>query len=79
MTASRRSRPRLPHSKLVADLLRRAQAYCERTGMSKARLATIVAKDGKFFDRIEDGENPGDCTTRMYERFIEYFDHHQAD
>jgi hypothetical protein len=38
--------------------------------MSKARLATIVANDGKFFSRLEAG---GGFTTRMYERFLAYF------
>lgn len=55
---------------LKADLLSRADAYCQASGMSKARLATIVANDGKFFSRIENG---GGFTTRMYERFLAYF------
>lgn len=55
---------------LKADLLARADAFCATTGMSKARLATIVANDGKFFARIEGG---GGFTTRMYERFIAHF------
>lgn len=59
-----------PPLDLTADLIARADAYCEATGKSKARLATIVANDGKFFDRIASG---GGMTTRMYERFIAYF------
>lgn len=55
---------------LKADLLSRADAYCEAAGISKARLATIVANDGKFFTRIENG---GGFTTRMYERFLAHF------
>jgi hypothetical protein len=59
-----------PPLDLKADLIARADAYCEATGRSKARLATIVANDGKFFDRIASG---GGMTTRMYERFLAYF------
>ncbi|NFV80024.1 hypothetical protein [Magnetospirillum aberrantis] len=55
---------------LRSHLLAEADRYCAATGMSKARLATIVAKDGKFFARIEAG---GDCTTGMYERFMTHF------
>jgi hypothetical protein len=52
--------------KLIAD----AEAFCAQAGISKARLATIVANDGKFFTRIEGGK---DCTLGMYERFQRYF------
>lgn len=52
--------------KLIAD----AEAYCERRGISLARLATIVANDGKFFVRLKAG---GDCATRVYERFQQHF------
>lgn len=55
---------------LKEQLLEAAETYCRRTGKSKARLATIVANDGKFFDRLEAG---GDCTTGMYERFMAFF------
>jgi hypothetical protein len=65
------SRPTLKE-KLIAD----AEAHCARTGMSKARLATIVSKDGKFFTRIEAG---GGCTIDMYERFQTFFDAAKAE
>jgi len=51
-------------------LLKEAEAFCASTGMSKARLATIVVNDGKFFDRIEAG---GDCTTGTLEKFQAHF------
>lgn len=51
---------------LIAD----AEAYCAQAGISKARLATIVAKDGKFFVRLGRG---GSCTLAMYERFQAFF------
>jgi len=52
---------------LIADLLARVDRFCQRTGMSKARLATIVVNDGKFFDRIAAG---GSTTVKTYERFV---------
>lgn len=58
-------------SDLTAHLLRRADEYCRRTGLSKARLATIVINDGKFFDRIEGG---GGLTVKTFEKFMALFD-----
>lgn len=58
---------------LTAHLLSAAEAHCERTGMSKARLATIVVNDGKFFERIEGG---GGLTVKTYERFMAYLAEH---
>lgn len=63
------------HPTLKAKLIADAEAHCARVGISKARLATIVAKDGKFFTRIEAG---GGCTTDMYERFQAYFAAHHG-
>lgn len=60
---------------LKSELLREAAAYCETAKISKARLATLVANDGKFFDRIEGG---GGLTLKMYERFLAYFRDHPA-
>ena len=60
---------------LTATLLSAAKAYCRETGMSAARLATIVANDGKFFDRIESG---GTLTVKTYEKFMAYFAEHAA-
>ena len=59
--------------KLKEQLLNAAQKYCDRSGMSKARLATIVVNDGKFFVRLEGG---GGCTIETYERVIAYLDKH---
>ena len=55
---------------LRSNLLAEADRYCEAAKISKARLATIVAKDGKFFTRLDAG---GDCTLSMYERFMKFF------
>lgn len=55
---------------LKDKLLRDAEEFAERKGISMARVATIVAKDGKFFDRIAAG---GRVSTDLYERFQAYF------
>jgi hypothetical protein len=56
---------------LKDQLLAAAQDYCTARRISKARLATVVVNDGKFFDRIENG---GGFTIRTYEKFMAYFD-----
>ncbi len=53
-----------------ATLIDTAERHCRFTGISKARLASIVVNDGKFFDRIERG---GGFTADTYERFMSYF------
>ena len=55
---------------LKATLIDTAERHCRFTGISKARLASIVVNDGKFFDRIERG---GGFTADTYERFMAYF------
>ncbi len=55
---------------LTAELLAKAELHCERAGISKARLATIVVNDGKFFDRVAAG---GSLTVKTYERFMAFF------
>jgi hypothetical protein len=60
---------------LKADLVAKADTYCDTANISRARLATLVANDGKFFDRITEG---GGLTVRMYERFLQYFKDHPA-
>lgn len=50
-----------------------AAGYCEHSGMSRARLATLIANDGKFFDRVENG---GGFTIRTYERALQWFSDH---
>lgn len=52
--------------KLLAD----AKAYCAQRGIKITYLGKLVVNDTTFFDRLEGG---GDCTTRNYERFQEYF------
>lgn len=58
-------------SDLTTHLLKSADEYCRRTGMSKARLATIVINDGKFFDRVAAG---GGLTVRTFEKFMAHFE-----
>lgn len=51
-------------------LLQDASDFCDKRGISEARLATIVANDGKFFNRVRGG---GEFTTATYEKFQAYF------
>lgn len=62
-------RPMDLKSRLIAD----AEQHCAATGISKARLATIMVNDGKFFTRIENG---GDFSVRLFEQFQTYFQEH---
>jgi hypothetical protein len=55
---------------LRAQILVAADDWCRATGRSKARLATIVMNDGKFFLRIERGAG---FTIRTHERFMKFF------
>lgn len=55
---------------LKTDLIGKAEAYCDEANISLARLATLVANDGKFFNRLRAG---GGLTVKMYERFQAYF------
>jgi hypothetical protein len=55
---------------LREHLLSASHKYSEQRGIALATLASLVAKDGKFFARISAG---GDCSTGMYERFLKYF------
>lgn len=55
---------------LKTTLIDAAERHCRFAGISKARLASIVVNDGKFFDRIERG---GSFTARIYERFMAHF------
>ncbi len=55
---------------LKATLIEAAERHCRLAGISKARLASIVVNDGKFFDRIERG---GGFTAETYERFMAHF------
>jgi len=56
---------------LKQTILDRSVAYCAGRGISKARLATIVVNDGKFFVRIEAG---GGFTIETYQKFMSFFD-----
>ena len=55
---------------LKSELIEITTRFCARTGMSKARLATIVVNDGKFFDRFEKPD--GGCTIATFEKFKAY-------
>lgn len=55
---------------LKDQLLNDAARFCEYRKISKARLATIVVNDGKFFERVSSG---GEFTTATFEKFQAYF------
>lgn len=61
---------------LHSDLLTRAEAFCSRTGIPKAKLGRVVAKDSKFFKRVEAG---GGFTVKTYERFLRHFREHARE
>ncbi len=54
----------------VNRLLRLSAIWCETNARSQSRLATIVANDGKLFDRIAAG---GSCTMATFDRFLTFF------
>lgn len=54
-------------------LIQEAEAYCRRAGITRARLATVVMNDNKFFSRLEKG---GGFTVTTYERFMRFFADH---
>lgn len=55
---------------LREKLLKDANTFCEKEGISLARLGGIVMNHGGFFKRIEEG---GDCKTSVYESFQKIF------
>lgn len=60
---------------LKEQLLQDAATFCRERKMSKARLATLVVNDGKFFDRIESG---GGFTVATFEKFQAFFSEQSA-
>lgn len=54
----------------IAKLLIVAGAYCAATGLSRARVATLVFNHGAKFDLIEAGK---DLNTRSYEKAMLWF------
>lgn len=53
-----------------AHLLTLVEQYCAATGLSEARVATLVRNYGGFFKRVRDG---GAFTNRTYERVLQWF------
>lgn len=61
---------------LCMGLVRLAQLYSDAVGLAVATVATRVAKDSKFFRRLEQG---CDVTTTKYERVRSWFSIHWPD
>ena len=55
------------------ELLVLARTLAAHRGISLARLATIVANDGRFFTQIETGRSP---TIRTYRKASGWFSEH---
>ncbi|UAK24370.1 hypothetical protein [Sphingomonas nostoxanthinifaciens] len=51
---------------LIDKLMQLATVWATATGRSTSRLATVVANDGKLFDRLAAGAT---CTVATLERF----------
>lgn len=56
-----------------ARLLTIARSYCDATGLSMARVATLVHNQGAFFRRLEGGAG---CTVDTYEKCLQWFSDH---
>lgn len=54
----------------IDRLITLAQMWAKANDRSTSRLATIVANDGKFFERLSSG---GTCTVTVLEKFIAFF------
>ncbi len=52
------------------QLLEAAETYCKQTGLSRATVGNYVAKDNRFFDRIESG---GGCTIDTFQKVMNWF------
>ncbi|MEO0547522.1 MAG: hypothetical protein AAF035_11305 [Pseudomonadota bacterium] len=59
----------------VQTLLTLRDAYCDAVGISAARLGNLVAKDHRFFSRLE-GKDPSTVTARKYDSVMDWFAAH---
>jgi hypothetical protein len=55
---------------LIDRLCRLAQLWATAQGRELSTLGTLVAKDGKFFNRLGEGKT---CTVALFERFLLFF------
>lgn len=55
---------------MIDQLILLADTWASSNNRSKARLATIVVNDGKFFKRIAASEN---CNLVTFEKFLNFF------
>lgn len=61
---------------LCDQLLKTADMFCAATGMSRARVSTIVLSGGLRIDHIEAG---GDIRTKSFERAMQWFSDNWPD
>lgn len=57
-------------------LLSVARLYCETTGLSMARVATLAHNQGAFFKRLNAGAS---CTLETYEKVMRWFSNNWPD
>lgn len=55
---------------LLERLQRLGRLWADSQGRELSTLGTLVAKDGKFFARLEAGKS---CTVATFERFLAFF------
>lgn len=60
----------MPAMEPTDELLVLARTLATHRGISLARLATIIANDGRFFSQIERGRSP---TIRTYRKALGWF------
>ena len=63
--------PHYAGMQLIDRLVRLAELWAQQSNRSLSRLATVVANDGKLFERIAAG---GSCTLATFERFLNHLD-----
>jgi hypothetical protein len=56
---------------IIADMLAKADAYCERHDISLTRLGILIVNDGKFFTKVRETSN---CTIKTYRKVMNWFE-----
>ncbi|WP_035723502.1 hypothetical protein [Fodinicurvata fenggangensis] len=54
----------------TTHIIRLADTYCQHTGRSHARVATLAYDQGMFFDRLRKGRT---CTIATYGKVVQWF------
>jgi hypothetical protein len=54
----------------TGSIIKQAETYSAHTGKALSTIASYSVKDGKFFDRLNNG---GSCTLRTADNLIQWF------